>query len=170
MQEIWKDIPGYEGFYQISRSGKVKSLTRVIIWRNTLKELKGKTLKPSTNKGYLYIVLYKNGGKKTKKIHQLSAITFLNHKPNKYKIVVDHIDNDRSNNRIENLQLVTHRYNCSKDRKNKSSKYTGVSWCKQHGKWVVFIRLGLKKKNLGLFTSEFRAHLAYQYVLLDIRK
>ena len=169
MKETWKDIPGYEGLYQVSDLGRVRSLDRdVKDSRWGRQRRKGRVLKPGQNeKGYLLVVLSKNGKTKSKKIHQLVAIAFMNHNPSGHKIVVDHIDNDNQNNKLSNLQLITSRENSSKD-KSGSSQYTGVSWEKQTKKWRAVIYLDGKSKKLGRFQSEYDAHLAYQNELEKI--
>jgi hypothetical protein len=159
MQEIWKDVPNYEGIYQVSNLGNVKSL----------KFGKEKTLKKRSDKdGYLLFNLSKNGICKTNKAHKLVAIAFLNHKQCGYKVIVDHINNIKTDNRVENLQLITVRQNCSKDRKNKTSKYTGVIYYKNTNKWRAQISINGKLKYLGDFKNEYDAHLAYQNKLKEI--
>ena len=91
---------------------------------------------------------------------------FLNHKPNK-EFVVDHINNIKLDNRLENLQLITQRENSSKDRKG-TSVYRGVSWAKQNKKWIAQITINKKKINLGYFTIELNASKAYNLALINI--
>lgn len=168
-KEIWKDIEGYEGYYQVSNLGRVKSLKRFakhpkggkkVVNERVLKENLGK-------KGYLTVSLYRNGGK-TKEIHQLVAMEFLNHTPCGYRMVVDHIDNNKINNRFDNLRIVTQRENTSKKHIKSSSEYTGVSWCRRSNKWLAAIRINGRKKSLGLFLNEIDAHNAYQDMLKKI--
>ena len=156
-QEIFKDIPDYEGIYQVSSLGNVKSL----------KFGKEKILTPCFNSvGYLTVNLYKNGNIKMFQIHQLVAITFLNHKlDGTNKIVVDHINNISTDNRLENLQVISRRENLSKDKKNTTSKYTGVVWHKTNKKWLAKITINGKRKHLGYFINEIDAHDAYQNTL-----
>ena len=159
MKEIFKDIPGYEGTYQVSNLGNVKSF----------KCLKQKLLKPSINDaGYFRVNLTKNKKINTIKIHKLVAITFLNHNSCGHKLVIDHINNIKTDNRLLNLQIVTNRYNSSKDRKNKTSKYIGVSYYKITKKWVSCIYINGKQKHLGFFKNEYDAHLAYQNALKNL--
>jgi len=98
-------------------------------------------------------------------IHKLVAMVFLSYKPNGFKIVVDHINSDKSDNKASNLQIITQRENCSKDKKGYSSKYIGVSRHKKANKWVSKIRISGKSKYLGLFNSEKVAAAVYQYEL-----
>jgi hypothetical protein len=163
MKEIWKDIPEYEGLYQISNLGRIKSLDRTVEGIIKKYSYKSKILKAgTTTQGHLHVNLYKDKKSKSRTIHQLVAIVFLNHIPSGFNIVIDHIDNDKNNNCIDNLQLITQRENLSKDKKNKSSKYTGVIWHNFHQKWTASIRIGKSRKYLGYYADEYDAHLAYQ--------
>lgn len=164
MQEIWKAIPSYEGVYEVSNLGRVKSLPKEwLSGRNTYKKHNGIMLNPCVNKmGYYVVNLTKDKKSNIKTIHQLVAMAFFNHIPNGYKLVVDHKNNNKLDNRLENLQVITQRENASKDKKNKTSKYTGVSWCKKINKWRAGIRFKGKSMCLGYFVNEHEAYLAYQ--------
>ena len=169
-KEIFKLIPGYEDFYQVSNFGNVKSLSRDVIRKHTSSFIsKEKILKPSTDKsGYLQVNLFKNGVK-IYKVHTLVAMAFLNHKPLGYKLVVDHINEIKTDNRAENLQLLTTRSNVSKSKLgNYSSKYTGVCWVKSNKKWKAQIRINKDKKFLGYFEDEYQAHLVYEKELKSL--
>ncbi len=153
--EIFKPVIGYEGRYEVSNLGNVKSL-------NYARAKKEGLLKPAVNvHGYYFITLCKERKQTTKKIHQLVAEAFLGHSPCGSKVIVDHIDNVKTNNRVENLQLTTNRHNSSKDRKGGSSKYIGVCWDKHRGKWLAQITINDKNKYLGRFTEELEAAAAY---------
>lgn len=166
MQEIYKDIPNYEGFYQVSNLGNVKSLERTVKYWRGKRTIKEKVLKSAKEgNGYLIVALSKNNKYKSIKIHKLVALAFLGHTSKGYDgLIVDHIDNNKLNNKLENLQLITARENCSKDRKG-SSKYTGVSWNKKANKWQSHITINYKLKNLGYFTDELEASETYQKAL-----
>jgi hypothetical protein len=141
-QEEWKDVVGFEGLYRVSNLGRIKSLERIVNRINSPYKIETKILKPRESKRR-YLVC--DIGYKKRTIHQLVAMAFLNHIPCKYKLVVDHKNNNPLDNRLENLQLTTQRNNASKDKKNKSSKYTGVSWNKKRNIWISSIRfLGTK--------------------------
>jgi len=156
--EIYKYIKGYPD-YKVSNLGNVKSY----------KHGKVKILKNNKScGGYLAVGLCKQGKSQTILVHKLVAIEFLNHIPNFFEIVIDHIDNNKLNNKLDNLQLITHRENTSKDRKNYSSKYTGVSWHKLKSKWRSDIRIKGKTIRLGLFETEKEASDKYKLALLNI--
>jgi hypothetical protein len=91
MDEIWKDIDGYKGIYQVSNFGNVKNKSMVLSLR--------------TNRGYKYITLYKDGKTTSKAVHRLVAISFIPNKKNKSE--VNHKDGDKQNNRIDNLEWCT---------------------------------------------------------------
>ena len=151
--EEWRDIPNYEGLYQVSNKGNVKSLEREVEHsRKGTQLVKERILSLcNSNNGYKSVVLCKDKKAKTIKVHSLVAMAFLGHKPNKYNSVIDHIDNDGSNNNLENLRIVSHRENISKDMKKGFSKYRGVHWCKVNKKWISRIMIEGKRKHLGKF-------------------
>ena len=169
-KEIWRPVKGYEGIYEVSNHGRVKSLERIVERSNgknyTVNE---RILKAGVggNK-YLIIVLCNQGVNKSKLIHQLVAESFLNHNPCGHKLVVNHINFDRKDNRVENLEIVTARENTNKKHLKSSSVYTGVNWYKKYKKWSAQIRINGKSKNLGYFTDEYKAHLAYQSALSQL--
>ena len=168
--EIWVEIPNYNGIYNISSLGNVKSLSRHVKSGNGY-ITKERILKPCKNKkGYLNVVLCKENKTKTYSIHILIAMSFLKHIPDKtHYIIVDHIDNNPLNNRLNNLQLISQRENCSKDKKNKSSKYTGVNWDEPTKKWRAMIFFDKKLKHLGLFLSEIEASKVYENALNKLK-
>lgn len=103
MEEVWKDIKGYEGFYQVSSLGNVRSLN----WGNT-GEIRNLYLKPH-NKGYLQVELSFAKKKKMYTVHRLVAETFIDN-PNNYPCV-NHKDENKKNNAISNLEWCTHKQN-----------------------------------------------------------
>jgi len=160
--EIWKDIKGYEGYYQVSNMGNVRSLDRTFIdKRGGVKTIKGVLLKKHKTKcGYYFVRVSKNDISKNLIIHTLVFNAFDGR--GRGGMVIDHIDNNRLNNCIDNLQLITQRENVSKGylTKSKSSKYTGVY--KNGNKWESKIRVNSKSRYLGLFNCETAASIAYQ--------
>ena len=98
----------------------------------------------------------KNGSKFTKLVHVLVAEAFIGKKTG---LDIDHLDNCKTNNRIDNLEYVTRRENISRGnlsdlKKKKSSKYRGVYFYKSRNKWVSHIMIGGKKKTFGYFDKE----------------
>lgn len=107
MQEIWKDIPDYEGLYQASNLGRIKSLNRI---DNCNRLRKSKILKfTKINNGYLQVQLSKNGKTQVLLVHRLIALTFLDNS-NEFKIV-NHINGIKTDNRVENLEWCTQSHN-----------------------------------------------------------
>lgn len=100
--EIWKDVPGYVGLYQISNYGRVKSVFRNEICGNMNRKRNEKILKPSLRKRYYFVSLSKNGIKYNAVIHRLVAAAFIPNPDN--KPCVDHIDGVRFHNFVENLR------------------------------------------------------------------
>ena len=111
--EIWKDIEGYEGLYQVSSLGRVRSLPR--------KGTSGKILRPGTNtKGYLFVILYKDGKTKCYKVHRLVAQAFVPNDDPEHKTQVNHInDEDKSDNRVSNLNWMSPKENLNWGSRNK---------------------------------------------------
>lgn len=170
MREVWKDIKGYEGCYQVSNLGRVKNLRRPVWNGSNFHTIKERFLKfGSCTGGYNTVKLCVYGTKKDCTVHTLVAIAFLNHIPCGYNIVVDHINNLPTDNRLSNLQLITQRENASKDRKGGSSKYVGVYWDRHSFNWKCKIQVNKKIEYLGIFKSELLAHKAYQKRLNEIK-
>lgn len=110
MSEHWKDVVGYEGYYQVSNKGRVRGL-KYVFWAGCcFRTLPERILKPNRNKsGYYYVVLHKNRKGRTWKIHRLVALAFV---PNpEKKPCIDHINTIRTDNRVENLRWVTYKEN-----------------------------------------------------------
>lgn len=109
-KEIWKDIREYEGLYQVSNLGRVKSLTRTIK-RNKMGDFikNGIIMNTTEHKGYISIILSKNGVSKRYKVHRLVAQEFIPN-PNNYP-EVNHKNEIKTDNRVENLEWCSHLYN-----------------------------------------------------------
>ena len=110
-KEIWKSIPGYEGIYEVSSYGNVKSLDRKITNSiGTTRLYKGKILKKNNDRyGYPVCKLWKNSKGKNHTIHRLVAITFIENDDD--KLLVNHIDGNKTNNHISNLEWCTNSEN-----------------------------------------------------------
>lgn len=116
--ETWKDVCGYEGFYQISNKGRIRSCSRTTEWRNTTRSVTSKILKQYLRKdGYMQVSLKMNEKKKTHKVHRLVAEAFLQNPSN--KIDVDHIDGNTKNNNICNLRWATRIENLNNKKRKK---------------------------------------------------
>lgn len=155
MNEVWKDIKGYEGFYQVSSIGRVKNIRTERILKNNILD----------NRGYCFVFLYKDRKREFKYIHRLVATAFLD---NKYNLpCVNHIDEDPSNNNIDNLEWCTYEYNNSygtksnrgsdslkRFYKNNKSHMTGKKLSDETKRKISDIKKGVKfteiqKKNMG---------------------
>lgn len=125
--ERWRDVKGYEGLYQVSNKGRVKSLERVVVDKNNKPRLrKSLILAISKNdRGYCQTNLYKNGVLKTFRINRLVAQAFIPNPDN--KPYVDHINTIRDDNQVENLRWVTPEENNLNDitRQHLSEMQTG---------------------------------------------
>lgn len=156
--EEWRDIPDYEGYYQVSDLGRIKSLERFA--RKNLKIIvKESILKaPLNSSGYPFVCLSKNNHRKILTVHRIMAMAFLG--LTKETIgVCDHIDNNQQNNKLSNLQIISSRLNATKDAKNKTN-YNGVK--KSGKKFCAYIKVNGKSVSLGTFDSAMEAHKKYE--------
>ncbi len=110
--EIWKDIPDYEGLYQVSSLGRINSIPHLIKsnkdggTRITEEHIKNTSVGWH---GYVWINLWKNGKSKTHSVHRLVAMAFIEN-PNEFP-AVNHIDGNKKNNTVDNLEWCTNSYN-----------------------------------------------------------
>ena len=113
MQEIWKTIEEFPN-YEVSNLGNVRSIVHKDKWGRTKG---GQTLKPQFDgrRCYLHVGLFKNGKVTIRNVHRLVAITFIDN-PHGYS-EVNHIDEDKTNNSVSNLEWCTHKYNNNYGRK-----------------------------------------------------
>ena len=160
MIEVFKDVPNYESIYQISNFGRVKSF----------KSGKERILKLSVNnRGYQNVLLCENGNKKNMKVHTLVAIAFLGFIPNEKDSVIDHKNGNKTDNHLENLQIISQRENIKKHHFDKKG-FVGYDWHKQTKKWRSRIYLDNKFVHLGLFEEEKDALKAYEIANQEIEK
>lgn len=117
--EEWRDIKGYEGLYQVSNLGRVKSLARHKKNRGKLQKVEETIRIPTVEKnGYARVDLSKDGKRKMYCVHRLVAEAFVPNCENKPQ--VNHIDENRSNNNANNLEWVTNKENCNYGTHNKN--------------------------------------------------
>lgn len=132
MTEFWKDIEGYEGLYQISNMGRIKSLPKICGVRSS----KEKIIRTFRNhSGYELATLCKDGNQKHFQVHRLVATTFIPN--NDSKPQVDHINRIRNDNRVLNLRWVTNKENSRNSSTNNLVTYKGktksiVEWSEEY--------------------------------------
>lgn len=147
--EEWKDIGGYEGLYQVSKYGRIISLPRKCGFSYTEK----KFLKIRINKcGYRYVVLYKNNKPKNLLVHRLVAEAFI---PNPNNLpCVNHKDEDKTNNRVENLEWCTQKYNVNYgtglQRRIRSQSKPVIGINKKTGERIEFESSNEAQRQLGI--------------------
>ena len=116
-EEVWKDIEGFEGKYQVSDLGRVKSLPRYRVPKERI-------LKQSPDRyGHTFVSLYKHDKDHRRYVHKLVAFAFLNHYTDgTTRLVIDHINEIKSDNRAKNLQIISHKENIQKHYNLKKDK------------------------------------------------
>src|SRR5699024_1513491 len=128
MKENWKDVVGYEGIYEVSNYGRVRSKQRLALGKNNCyRKLPEKILKERINKnGYNRVALYKNGIVKNKLVHRLVLEAF----SGKSDKIVNHINGKKTDNRIQNLEYCTYKENSMQDRKSTrlNSSHVSISY------------------------------------------
>lgn len=159
--EVWKDVVGFEGLYQVSNTGIVKSLSRVSLNEGSYSgsiKVKGRNLIQSVNRlGYHVLTLFKDGKRHFKIVHRIVAEAFIEN-PCRHP-EVNHKDLNKSNNSVENLEWCDRSYNVNHmfDNKIKSSKYKGVSYSADRGKWCAYINILGKRIAIGRYSTEEEA-------------
>ena len=148
-EEIWRDIKGFEGLYQISNLGRVKSVGRVIMRVSSYYTVREKILRVGIDKnGYNRVVLCSAKTLKTFLVHRLVAEAFL---PNPNNLLfINHKDENPSNNNVENLEWCSHLYNMNYGNRNNKIKQrlTGRIFTEQHKKHLR------KPKNIKINREE----------------
>lgn len=160
-EEVWKDIVGYEGLYQVSDMGRVRSLN----YRRTRMV---KVLKGGISAGYPSLLLYKEGKPKMATKHSLVAKAFLDADYLKKGLVVNHKDFNKKNNILSNLEVITERENSNKKHILSTSQHTGVSL--DRGRWKSTIVIGRKLLYLGKFDTEIEASEYYAAALVCVNE
>lgn len=156
MNEIWKDVVGFEGLYQVSNLGNVKSLDRLVTYSDGRQIThKGKEIIPLDNHGYLRVSLSKNGEKKEYRVHRLVALAFIPNPDN--KPYVNHLDEVKSNNFVDNLEWSTkdENFNYSKEKylEGMQKKYKKVTVTTDKGETIVYDSIKNCCKDTGIADS-----------------
>jgi hypothetical protein len=153
--EIWKDVFGYEGIYQVSSFGRIKSF----------KYKRVRILKQNKNlKGHCFVYLCNKQKPIKKYVHFLVYTTFSESNPYELNLVIDHIDGNPCNNDFINLQAISHRENISKSLSFNHTE-TGVSFTGK--KYSANIQINKILYPLGSFDTKKSASLSYKKALND---
>jgi len=165
--EEFRAVKDYEGLYEISDLGRVKSLERKVAHN-----FKGFIILPEIilklglgTGGYLGVGLSNKGRVKTYQVHQLVAIMFLGHTPCRSQLVINHKNFNRTHNPKSNLEIVSQRKNTDKKHLLSSSEFVGVSYISSRNRWLARIHIDGKRRHLGHFRNEQDAAKAYEAAL-----
>ena len=150
MIEIWKDVEGYEGLYQVSDLGRVKRV-------NTGRILKGR----KNTDGYLRVNLYKNNVSYTKTIHRLVAEAFIPNTENKPQ--VNHIDENKTNNLASNLEWMTSKENNNHGTRTQRTSKPVKAIDIANGEWNEYCSIRECARQLGLHQQHITAVLKGRY-------
>lgn len=171
IQEVYKDIPGYENFYQASKSGKIKSIEREVHIANQNTEIKKeKILKPEmTNYRDLVVRLYNGNSWQNEFVKNLVALTYLDFKLDDSNEVI-HIDSNPVNNSYQNLKIIPKSMAPEKIHYFGGSKYKGVKWNKTMQCWRTNLFIDNITYVIGFYENEEDAALAYKIELEKYNK
>lgn len=133
MEEIWKDVVGYEGLYEVSNQGQVRS------HHPSPRKKKGECLRPGNLRGYRIVILCKDKARHTALVHRIVAIAFLGAPPNVHRPTVNHKNLDKADNRVENLEWLSHADN------------------NRHAAPLIPHQKGMEKKNRKLNEEQVRS-------------
>ena len=162
INESWKDVVGYEGYYEVSTHGRVRN-TRTGMIKNQCVQTSGR---------YLQVSLWKGNKEKRCLVHRLVAMAFIPNTEDKPQ--VNHLDKNDRNNSVQNLEWVTvsenHLHAFANGRKgsksrlgektSKASKYRYVYWDTKRAVWKASIKIDGKTVNIGRFNTDLEAALA----------
>ena len=153
-RETWKPVVGFEGAYDVSDMGRIRSLDRVILDRNGIeKPIKGRILSPSKDsRGYRYVRMNSTpsirDARKNYRVHRVVMEAFVG--PS--SLEVDHINFDKEDNRLTNLQYVTPRENSCRAGKGLKDRYLYLD--KEKGFWASVMQIKGKRTYLGGSTDK----------------
>ena len=150
--EVWKDIKDYEGLYQVSNMGRIKSLKRYEKSGSKIRLRNEKILKQKNTMGYNYVILSKCNKLKTYRIHRLVAETFISNPQQLPQ--VNHIDGNKLNNKAKNLEWCTASYNIKEAYRLNLSKTRKVIQYNLNGDFIkLWSSIANASKSLNLDTS-----------------
>jgi hypothetical protein len=156
--ENWKAIPGYENLYEASDQGRIRSFNSNrgdgYVFTNR-----------ANSRGYFTVSLVKEKVSKQYLVHQLVAMTFLNHVPNGNTLVVDHINDNKLDNRLMNLQVIHNFQNIGKSKKYTTSQ--GFYYNKAIKKYYAQVKFNGVRKSLGLHKTAGEAREAYKKFCIE---
>jgi hypothetical protein len=167
--EIFINLPNYGGFYQVSTLGN-------ITFKNWFYDYEAKELRPFTDKnGFKYVRLCMSKRREEVFVHHLVAQVFLNNGSNCFgKDTIDHIDGDKTNNSVENLQIITEIQKESKKLKQVvkpvKKKHIGVTWLRIKQKWMVEAIVNGERTHIGFYKTQQQAIDAYNTAVNDNSK
>lgn len=164
MKIQWRNIKNYEGQYQVSNTGEIKSLERLKQNHSKLQTVPEKQLKQSSKpNGYLVVSLWTDNKSSNRYVHRLVAEAFVH----KYaeNLQVNHIDMDKKNNALCNLEMVTSRVNHLKAHRCYGKKRGAYS---SRGRFRAVIQIDNKTKHLGTFDTKDEAYQAYYESYLNL--
>lgn len=167
-KEEWRDVVGFEGFYMVSNLGRVKSLDRYVRTKGAaLRLARGRVLHLYRDvAGYSVLTLF--SGRRSERVyaHILVAAAFIG--PRVGKKHIDHIDRDKTNNKVSNLRYVSSSINALNSARceHSSSRFVGVCFDKHANKWKATAYHSGRNYHLGNYVDEIDAARAYdRYVL-----
>lgn len=159
----YEDVVGYESLYSVTADGHVFAKLRLGISTkgNVFLHEEHEVAVTTRKNGYRQVHLWKNGKNRTFYVHRLVAEAFLANPNNLPQ--VNHKDKDRANNDVGNLEYVTARGNMqhSSSTSKHSSRFVGVTWCKERHKWQAQYQVGKRNVFIGRFATQEEAHEAY---------
>ena len=175
MKKLWKPVKGYEDCYEVCNDGSIRSIDRICgtMPSGAPRHIKGQKITPFNNgNGYLMIHLKRNGTRKPVAIHRIVAEAFLE-KPSGAN-VVNHIDYNRSNNSVDNLEWCTQKQNTDHSRINMTGKLhkgnipsTGEKYIRYKNKRYIVV---IKEKYCGSFLTLEEAMIRRGEILTDGEK